>query len=57
MGGYKIEEAGFVLGVAKAAEVLNAGFRDAHASETQYGGHNFAVVSYAAEAGASSDRA
>ena len=47
----EIEEAGFVLGLAKAAQVPDAGFRHVHASQTQDGGHNFAVIANAPEAG------
>src|SRR6202030_1761854 len=47
----EIEKAGFVLGVTKAAQILDAGFRYVHASQSQNGGHNFAVIANASQAG------
>src|SRR5690348_8142411 len=50
MRGDDIEEAGFVLGVAKAAEVLNTGFGKCHGSKAQNRSCDFVVVTHAAKA-------
>ena len=57
MGGHEIQETSFILGVPKAAEVLDAGFRKVHGSQTQNRGHDLSVVAHAAQAGCASDRA
>ena len=49
MGGYEIQETSLVLGVAEAAEVLDAGFRKVHGSQTQNGGHDLPVVAHSAQ--------
>src|SRR5205809_92430 len=46
----EIEEAGFVLGVAKAAEVLNTGFWKCHGSKAQNRGCDFVFIAHAAKA-------
>src|ERR1700747_399486 len=45
-----IEEAGFVLGVAKAEEVLNTGFGKCHGSKAQNRGCDFVFIAHAAKA-------
>ncbi len=48
-GGMSLQEASLVLGVTEAKEVLDAGFRKVHGSQTQYGGHDLPVVPYSAK--------
>src|SRR5215469_8563576 len=42
-----VEEASFVLGVAKAAEVFNTGFGKCHRSKAQNGGCDFVFIAHA----------
>src|SRR5262245_14336833 len=44
-----IEEACFVLGVAKAAEVFNTGFGKYHSSKTQNRGRDFVFIAHSAK--------
>jgi len=44
-----IEEAGFVLGVAKATQVLNTGSRKCHGSKTQNRGCDFVFIAQRGE--------
>src|SRR5215469_18397594 len=45
-----VEEAGFVLGVAKAAEVFNTGFGKCHGSKAQNRGCDFVFIAHSAKA-------
>src|ERR1700741_3986129 len=45
-----VEEAGFVLGVGKAEEVLNAGFGKCHGSKAQNRSCDFVFIAQAAKA-------
>src|SRR5215472_14106541 len=44
-----VEEAGFVLGVAKAAEVFNTGFGKCHGSKAQNRGCDFVFIAHSAK--------
>ena len=48
-GCHEIQEAGLVLCVTEAKEVLDAGFGEAHDSETQNRRHDLPVVTHAAQ--------
>src|SRR6267143_819467 len=49
VGSHEIQEAGLVLCVTEAKEVLDAGFGEAHDSETQNRRHDLPVVTHAAQ--------
>jgi hypothetical protein len=51
MRGHEIEEVGLVFGVAEAAEIVDAGFREWHGLETQNGYSDLSFIAHAAKAG------